>query len=50
MWLIPILYIKMSFTKGKKERPDADLWYIVLSNMHFVNVGTSLAISFLHNT
>lgn len=49
MRLIPILYVKIPFTEGKKKRLDAALWYTILSNMHFVNVGIPLEISFLHD-
>lgn len=39
MRLIPILYIKIPFTKVRKKRPFGALWYKILSNMYFVNVG-----------
>lgn len=47
--LTPISNIKIPFTKGRKERCDAVLWYIILFDTHFANVGTSLEISFLHD-
>lgn len=47
--LLPSKNIKISFTKGKKERLYATVWYAILSDKHFVNIGTSLEISFLHN-